>query len=63
MGQRGGRELPIPGHDAQRNHSPIAAAARDLEEVVAHRLDLGGQGEGSVVGWLAHLENKSRTLA
>jgi hypothetical protein len=63
VGQRGGRNSAIPVHHAESDYPAIAAAAGHLEKVVAHGLDLGGQGKGSVVRWLAHLQNESRTYA
>jgi hypothetical protein len=61
MRQRGSRDPMIPCHLAESDHPALAAAAADIEVVIPQRPDLGGKGEGSIVGRLWHTENESRT--
>lgn len=59
--QGGPRQCAICRHPGQRDHPASAATAGDLEIVVAERLNVSGQDEGSVIRRLWHGENESRT--
>ena len=52
--QCGSRQCPIFSHTSKGNHPAVAAAAGDLEVVVAKGSDLSGQNKGSIVRWLQH---------
>ena len=52
--QRGGHQSLIFGHPGQGDHPAVAAAAGDLQVVVAQGSNLCGQDEGSVIGRLWH---------